>query len=494
MWFNSVSSSPEVAFASNWIERNNPSPDPFYGKQIFVFAPHITFKDVKITCYHCSKKEEVSAKYGQHGSKTGIRLKGWTASPRKCYGRDDVIYVFTRVYQCYDCGVGDDGKKQNRKLYSYKPTFLTGLPWHVQRSFPFLFTHRAGIETSLFQDLISLMETSSGIAGFRKIMKERYMLRYTHLELSFLSFLMEFKRKATLRGTQLLFGEKVMRPTLLNSSHFFSEFKDPNGYYGQIPSRKHLFLQYFNFNYLEKFLRSLIILDSLKRKKAYYQLEMQRRGGKVLMVDDSFKISKHIQKVGDAKLIDGLHTGMNEYGEIRLLHFIQSTAFSDKEESLKNYNLTANAYKILPEVLFVDNCCSVRSSYEKALPSLCKNLKTWKLLPLPEDVVYSKPKSSPDEINTLLQPIVDHLRKTPDKKFMHIGLDTEWPINYGVGVESKIAVIQIGLFHPVQEKNYVYVFSVASFNELPGNLMYLLQSPKVKKYGNRIISADHRKL
>ena len=221
---------------------------------------------------------------------------------------------------------------------------------------------------------------------------------------------------------------------------------------------------------------------------------MQRRGGKVLMVDDSFKISKHIQKVGDAKLIDGLHTGMNEYGEIRLLHFIQSTAFSEKEQSLKNYYSTATAYKILPEVLFVDNCCSVRSSYEKALPSLCKNLKTWKLLPLPENVLYSKPRSLPDEINTMLQPIVDYLTSLPDEKTLPIGLDTEWPVNYGAGVEQKIAVIQIALYHPVQEKNYVYVFSVANFDQLPENLMFLLQSPKVIKYGNRIISADHRKL
>ena len=94
MWFNSVSSSPEIALTSNWVYKNDPSPTPFYGKKIFVFAPHITFKDVQISCYHCDTKCIVSSQVGQHGDKTNIRLKGWTASPRKCYGRDDIVYVF----------------------------------------------------------------------------------------------------------------------------------------------------------------------------------------------------------------------------------------------------------------------------------------------------------------------------------------------------------------------------------------------------------------
>lgn len=234
MWFHSVCSGSEAAFASNWVNNRDPSPTPFYGKQIFVFAPHLTFKDVQVCCYHCGEKCTVSPPQGEHRDKTKIRLKGWTASPRKCYGRDDIIYVFTRVYQCFGC---KDNGENPRKLYSYKPAFLAGLPWHVQRNFPFFFTHRSGIETSLFQDLISLMETSSGIAGFRKIMKERYMLRHTHLELSFYSCLKHYKNKPN--GAQYGLHEVKMTEDRLKSIPSFSQFNNPDGYYGQIPSRKY---------------------------------------------------------------------------------------------------------------------------------------------------------------------------------------------------------------------------------------------------------------
>lgn len=75
-----------------------------------------------------------------------------------------------------------------------------------------------------------------------------------------------------------------------------------------------------------------------------------------------------------------------------------------------------------------------------------------------------------------------------------IGLDTEWPITYMAGQEGKIAVIQIALFDPQKEENVVYVFSVGGFPKLPQNLAYVLQSPRVIKYGNRIIGSDYRKL
>ena len=94
-----------------------------------------------------------------------------------------------------------------KKLYSYKSDFLKALPDFVTRNFPFLFTYRAGIHLDVFQDLLSLMETSTGIAGFRKMLREKYMLRYDFFRLSFLSCLQHLRYKKPNNG-QLLFNEK----------------------------------------------------------------------------------------------------------------------------------------------------------------------------------------------------------------------------------------------------------------------------------------------
>jgi hypothetical protein len=71
-----------------------------------------------------------------------------------------------------------------------------------------------------------------------------------------------------------------------------------------------------------------MFLKTERPKRAHYDLSVQRRDATVLKVDASFKVTKHLAQVNGVKTFEGLQTGLNEYEEIRIQHFIQSTAHS----------------------------------------------------------------------------------------------------------------------------------------------------------------------
>lgn len=165
------------------------------------------------------------------------------------------------------------------------------MPAEVQAAFPFLFTYKSGIEIALLRKMISLMEFSVGPNQFRNSLKESYKLKYTEMELQFYSCLTAIKKKQA--------GQRGARETLVSfdTPIIFPDFKDIHGYAGRIPSAK--------------LLRRAIILDS-QRKNAFYTLEMQRRSGRILAIDHSFKFAKHLQQAGDCKMFTGLFSGSTD--------------------------------------------------------------------------------------------------------------------------------------------------------------------------------------
>lgn len=94
---------------------------PFFTPLIAVWEPHVQFPGLSLTCNKCHRMSEVSES-SCHSDKTGFRTKGWTNAPRRVYGYDSIVYVFTRVYLCKHCDL---------KLFSHSSQFLSTLPYHV---------------------------------------------------------------------------------------------------------------------------------------------------------------------------------------------------------------------------------------------------------------------------------------------------------------------------------------------------------------------------
>jgi hypothetical protein len=111
------------------------------------------------------------------------------------------------------------------------------------------------------------------------------------------------------------------------------------------------------------------------------------------------------------KTFEGLLTGLNEYGEIRLQHLVQSTSHKYMENSLKAMVKTLENYNLeLPKVVWVDKCCVDRAFLEKVIPSLTKRLDAFHTLPMdvtPQFVVSNV-------ANVALGPLASYLHKLPE--------------------------------------------------------------------------------
>lgn len=409
------------------------------------------FPKVLVKCPTCENK----IKLGDLG------LRGWT-EPRIIYGEDDLIFAYFRIYSCKSINC-------SKRLYSNEDYFLSELPFYVKSIFPFVLSKKNGITQTLLNRLIQGLECSTGIAAFRKMIKETYRLKYETRQLDYYSALKSFlKLQKDSASLESLIGFKLSDEELRTMERF-SSFEDTSGYFGRIPS--------------ETFLKGILIRE-IEKKEGYLRKEMQRRCGQFLFLDHSHKVTKHIQHFGDTKLYNGLLTGLNEFQEIRVLQFVQSTSFQEIGQSLKNFYNTSHDYGIEPKYVWIDNCCSERKVLCDYLPSL--NNYDEILVPLPLPTVHHI--SDPSQVNICLDYLISFVYQLREGEHILIGLDTEWPVVFlPVYHRGKIAVIQISVSipHPT-----VYVFQTSSWETAPNSLKYLLQSNQVKKAGNRIISSD----
>lgn len=200
------------------------------------------------------------------------------------------------------------------------------------------------------------------------------------------------------------------------------------------------------------------------------------------------------------RLFEGLYTVLNEYGEIRLQIYVQSTSNEQLREPLQQM---AKTIEILgfqpPKVFFVDNCCQSRSFLHEVLPSLQDNIA---ILPILEINSY---RGQPIEISvaetpktalmhaTALHDIVDSL---PAQSKI-VGLDLEWNISYSA-TPSKVALLQVAV-QGTTEGIHVFLFNlyacgIKARSDFPGLLLTMLEDPSVIKAGSRITSSDAPKL
>lgn len=248
----------------------------------------------------------------------------------------------------------------------------------------------------------------------------------------------------------------------------FSSFDSPLGYFGRVPSRK--------------FLTKLITV-LYAREENYIFLEQQRRCGKFLYVDHSHKVTKHLHHFGDTKLYSGLFSGLNEYGEVRLLQFVQGTSYAEVEESLKRYYHTSTFYGVQPNYLWTDKCCSDRANLENFLPSVRKGTLSLLDLPLPANCQQCNCQT---DVQSHIEPILSKLDTMGSDELLHIGLDLEWPVSLTGEVRGKcgkVACIQIAT---AINDGVVLVFLTKGWQYFPNSLKYLLEHPRVIKCGKRI--------
>ncbi|KAI3649998.1 hypothetical protein MP228_005630 [Amoeboaphelidium protococcarum] len=430
-----------------WIEPPNPlvaltksinnglqvNPNDFYYPRVFVFVPDAMFPHLKIPCPNPSC------------SSASVVPKGFPEYMRRIVDVEDCYYIATCRYQCKDC---------NTHFVPTSADVLRQFPLEVQFAFPCLLSKRSGIDLKIVKMLNIFIDQSMGPQAVADYLKELHSLKHQELEVQYYSTLNTLK--AVYASQTRLFASKID-----SSAVQFSKFADPNGYSGFTPSG----------NYLLS-----VFLKDYQRKKSYYDLEVQRRGGKVLSVDHSFKWTRHLMQVNGQQLFEGLHSVMNEYEEIRQQSLVQSVSNDYLRDQMENMQETYNSLgHELPELVYTDNCCNDRAFYESVFPSLRQSTKLISEFPNPKQIIYLNDYSS-----ACASAFELFNRCVSSKDQVKIGLDCEWTTN-NVGKAGKVDLLQLAF-----QDGDVYLFHLTHFKQFPPSLKLLLESQQCLFIGRSI--------
>jgi hypothetical protein len=136
---------------------------------------------------------------------------------------------------------------------------MNGLPLHVRNSFPAVLSYRAGIDKKLFDNMIDSFVNGFGPGPYRKCLEANYEKEYHRRLGIFLSTHHEIKR---------------ILPN--HNAPVFSEFGDPNGYDGHVPSVSYLIKMFIRY------------VESIR---TYLDKEIMKLSGKILKGDQKKMVS-----------------------------------------------------------------------------------------------------------------------------------------------------------------------------------------------------------
>ena len=225
---------------------------------------------------------------------------------------------------------------------------LRQLPLRLQAEFPAYLTYRSAISKEVGALLRICVQNATGPKRFAQILREMHTLKHSRLELQYLDAVSSEARYPSLLSS---FGR--------NKPDVFSKFGDRANYAGYVPSA----------NYLRYVYTSVI-----EAVRPHMDKQMMLLDGKVLKGDHSFKIVKHIAKVGKEPTFSAMYTVCNEYEEIRMQVLTPTKSLSHLHEPFENLVRSYETYgNALPDIFFTDNVRGDKNFLESMLPSLITN-------------------------------------------------------------------------------------------------------------------------
>ncbi|KAF7720604.1 hypothetical protein EC973_007053, partial [Apophysomyces ossiformis] len=310
----------EYSLGTFWISPRSPffalrnnalDPDMLCHPRVFLWIPHLLVEK-RLRCPTCHHP---------------LETKGYNKNP---YARR-VIDIES------GCSVTING---------YDQRVMEQVPDHLASEFPAYLTHRCAISKAVGNLLRPCIQNGMGVERFRHTLQELHTLQHDRLELQYLNSVAYRRQYPTL--DDMLGSSQQLRS--------FSRFDDPTRYAGYIPSTAYLRLVYTT------------IMDQLR---PLIDKQMMQIGGQILKGDHSFKIIKHMAKIGSAPVFSALYTVCNEYEEIRMQVLVPSKSLTH----LRNpFQQMMHSYRVYghkpPELFFTDNVRGDQQFLEEVLPSL----------------------------------------------------------------------------------------------------------------------------
>ena len=283
--------------------------------KVFIWCPKQHF-DLDIICpehkttlaFHC---------WTSHVGKDSFR------QPRLVYDLHGNIVLVQAIYRC--SYKSPDASSSKHEYHSASPEILASLPSRISQQFPLKLSYRSACSQNLLDYLI--VHIGRG---------------HNFLELAEDIASIDFR-------------------AFMQHGHSGPPF-DENEYYTNImysyPSNDQLmyiFLAYFD------------------NVKSSFENELMLTPCSTLTCDHTFKVSKHIGivRTGDKTFVNqfqNLFIGLNEYGQVVNWRLTKTTAFEQVEDLLVDFKSRLDVKSTALQMIIVDDCCSVRPSYERIFP------------------------------------------------------------------------------------------------------------------------------
>ncbi|KAG2217970.1 hypothetical protein INT45_001404 [Circinella minor] len=132
---------------------------------------------------------------------------------------DPIARQIVDIDRCYKCKKTTDG---------YDSELMDSLPYHIQSIFPAILTHRGGILRQLADLLRPCFQNSMGLERLHDLLQELYHLRYSRLQLTYLTSIDHQQQHVPQLS---FFGASGVNQSYPPSSNF----DDPLGYAGYVP-------------------------------------------------------------------------------------------------------------------------------------------------------------------------------------------------------------------------------------------------------------------
>ncbi|KAL1523025.1 hypothetical protein AB1Y20_017987 [Prymnesium parvum] len=253
-----------------------------------------------------------------------------------------------------------------------------------------------------------------------------------------------------------------------------------------------------------------LVIEWHASARPYFDCEAKKRGGRQLHIDASYKTAKHIGLYHGNRLFKGVISGLNEDGDIRVLHMAVTDGHDQLETVFDELAHTQAQYGLDPiQVVSTDKPADERNFYERKFPAvrqLCDRINSSSdgrltdaegtgkdgLKQIDEGrIQFVRYVNNAAAINNSCDNLRDIVAALPES-FQVIGLDGEWDTpkdarGLPIG-QDRMALVQLAF--PIEaEENFrvgVVLCHVVGMKKLPARMWALLADSNFKFIGRQV--------
>ncbi|KAI0683211.1 hypothetical protein BC835DRAFT_1311178, partial [Cytidiella melzeri] len=439
---------PSPVFATHNVVQIVPS--TFYKARFFIWLPHTLGR---IPCPECKE----AGWYGEKGRPVLLQKLGWPQGPRRVVDVNNILFIIGFRYRC--------GRPECKRTYlSWSPTILNVLSPFLASSFKFHLTSRCALSDQLAGLLRHCFQRGIGPSPFSDMIRKLHVRHYEQRQL-------EYLQAVSLRMSSGLFMFTV-------SFQRFRAWDDPSGYAGFVPSPS-FFAGFYNY-LIEK---HTIAMDQ----------HMSMLSARILSVDHSHKVPKHLGKVNGKSVCGALHSTVHEFNELRGVVLTPNKAhdqfmpiLAEIPHSLRLYGHDG------VELIFTDNVRADKAELEHAIPSLKSNIdpvlpvSTLAPLEIPDGWTVFDLESD-YRMRNFMNTVMEDLQVLPEHATLTLAMDMEWSVNCSAGmIHRKVAILSVAYLNSIYLLHMTPYLRDDGRLQLPPVLLSILRSPRIKKTGVNI--------